>query len=168
MKVLDLLTSDVDKFFSRVDLSFVGYGCWNWIGAKTPSGYGVIRWRGEQRANRVSYKMFVGEIPKGKFVCHTCDNRACVNPGHLWIGSPKDNSQDMIKKGRQASGFRNGKYTQPHKTPSGSRHGMAKLSDKDVLAIRASSETTRDLAQKFSVHTDTILLIKRRKTWKNI
>lgn len=76
--------------------------CWVWIGARTGSGYGAHKFRGVRAhlAHRESYIRFVGEIPKGKLLMHSCDNPACVNPSHLTVGTYKDNIQDAIKKKR--------------------------------------------------------------------
>lgn len=75
--------------------------CWNFTGGKNNIGYGMIRDGKKMRtAHRVSYEEHIGKIPARMCVCHTCDNTLCCNPNHLWIGTLKDNSQDMMRKGR--------------------------------------------------------------------
>jgi hypothetical protein len=75
--------------------------CWNWIGAIGETGYGNfgIGYR-TYRAHRLSYEMHYGPIPSGMLVCHKCDNRKCVRPDHLFIGTHKDNMTDCSEKGR--------------------------------------------------------------------
>lgn len=83
------------RFWSRVEKSD---GCWIWRGSRIPQGYG--RMVGDRYAHRFSWEIHFGEIPVGKFVCHSCDNPPCVNPAHLWIGDARANSQDRDRKGR--------------------------------------------------------------------
>ena len=83
-------------------------GCWEWQGARFARGYGKVGWVFEDGtavglAHRASYLVFNGPISEGLMVCHTCDNRGCVNPAHLWLGSAADNHSDMVSKGRQPS-----------------------------------------------------------------
>lgn len=87
-----------------------GGGCIEWQGRKSFDGYGRVWFRGaEIGAHRVSYIMAIGEIPDGLYVCHTCDNRLCVNPEHLWLGTHIDNMNDMRSKGRGVGGENNQK-----------------------------------------------------------
>jgi len=78
--------------------------CWNWQGGKNNIGYGLIRDGKRMRTtHRVSYELNNGQIPTNLVVCHKCDNPKCINPDHLWVGTRKDNTQDMMKKGRHKS-----------------------------------------------------------------
>ena len=76
-------------------------GCWLWVGAISGSGYGRVFHEGRMwQAHRLSWVQFNGDIPDGTFVCHRCDTPSCVNPSHLFLGSPRDNVMDMVAKGR--------------------------------------------------------------------
>lgn len=83
--------------------------CWNWMASIKPNGYGQIgrggRGAGVVYAHRASWELVNGKIPDGLQVLHHCDNRRCVNPSHLFLGTQKDNIRDMLSKGRHISGF---------------------------------------------------------------
>lgn len=99
-------------------------GCWIWIGAKTYWGYGTRTNNGKtRRTHRISYELHIGAIPKGMCVLHSCDNPPCVNPDHLFLGTLKDNSQDMVAKGRSVAGIKN---------------GMCRLQESDIEQMRDS------------------------------
>lgn len=87
-----------EKLMSQV---IVGDGCWLWQGAVGSHGYGVIRIDGGNLlTHRLSHELFIGPIPEGLCVLHTCDVRRCVRPDHLWTGTKRDNVLDMVAKGR--------------------------------------------------------------------
>ena len=132
-------------------------GCQLWLGAHTKRmGYGTIFWE-EQivPAHKASWESINGPVPMGLLVLHKCDNPACINPNHLFLGTHKDNSDDKIEKGRRPS-F------------DGTRNGRNKLSEADVLAIRHSSETSGPLKKRYGVSATVINHIKRGKLWGNL
>jgi hypothetical protein len=86
-------------------------GCHEWVGFRNADGYGQLRVNGiVDRAHRVAYRLYVGEIPKGMHVCHKCDNPSCCNPEHLFLGSNNDNIKDSCTKNRRAIGERCGRF----------------------------------------------------------
>ena len=138
-------------------------GCWIWQGAiKNTSGkslaYGWITYRSKQmNAHRAAWIVNFGEIPDEMFECHTCDVPRCVNPEHLFLGSPSDNMRDMWAKKRHSS---------PTLGIIGSR--SAKLQLREVVQIRellAAGKMQRDIAAKFGVTQSSISLINAGKNW---
>ena len=165
---MKLTAKQLARFWNNVDVQGVE-DCWEWKGYKNPDGYGVIcisqpssrTGRLVIGAHRVSAYL-AGMNIDGLCVCHHCDNRRCVNPQHLFLGTYADNTRDMISKGRNIS------ITTPC---PGSRNGRAKLTEAEVLQIRALNArgvTKSTLADQFGVHADTIHSINSRKTWRHI
>lgn len=145
------ITPLVLRFFPKVQKTT---RCWLWTGSRYPNGYGYIylgpeqgRSRGRyEAAHRVSWRLHKGEIPTGLRVLHKCDNRRCVRPGHLFLGTSQDNSVDMIQKGR----------------------GCAKLTPVEVALIRSTPRHTYGLAQRLGVSRDTIYKVRNGRTWKHV
>jgi hypothetical protein len=149
-----LTASFVDRFWARV-VRRSEVECWNWTGRLNEDGYGPVNRLGERtKAHVVAYKLIKGE-PRGLHVLHTCDNRACCNPSHMFLGTNLDNVRDKVNKGRQ------------HRI-SGEANVRAKLTTQDVLAIRASAEKGVVLANRYGVTSVLISRIRLRKAWRHI
>lgn len=148
-----------ERFWGRVDKGRPD-ACWMWTGGTDKNGYGRISQGGKQRrAHRISYQIHHGAIPRGMFVCHSCDTPGCVNPAHLWLGTPADNTADRDQKGR-------------HWGPRGDTHPTAKLTEAHVRAIRrlyrTGKYTQAELGEQFGVTNTTVQLLVNRKTWGHV
>lgn len=141
-------------------------GCWFWLGKPTGSnGYGRILADGKYiQAHRYSYERFIGPIPNGMLVLHKCDTPLCVNPNHLFIGNYQDNSDDKVRKNRQARG-KSLSIAQGNQKRRGSINKNSKLTESDVLLILKDIRSQREIAKYFGVTQATIYLIKNGKTW---
>ena len=144
-----------EKFLARVKIDPVT-GCWNWQGMIRGNGYGAVKRDGKQQfAHRYSYTLFKGDIGDF-FVLHACDNRHCVNPDHLFLGTQKDNQSDMKQKGRHTFG---------EKSPN------AKLKTADVLEIyrlHGAGVGTIRIAKRFGITKNMAWLIVTGKSWEHL
>lgn len=168
--------SDVDarflsRFWSKVRK---GDGCWEWTAQLTLSGYGHFKLKtGKKvRAHRVSWEISHGVIPTGLFVCHVCDNRKCVRPDHLFLGTTDDNMADMVTKGRSPRGEKHMSRTSPQAVCRGEKAGMSKLTEKDVIEIRSlyagKKGDLKTLGERFGVTSANIRSIVSGKTWRHL
>lgn len=139
----------VDFIFARTKRSTDG--CMEWQKSCMSNGYPAIGVNYKVLSgHRLVWVMTRGAIPAGLFVCHKCDNRKCLNPDHLFLGSPKDNIQDAMNKGRAV-----------HTVMTGVKHPHSKLTRSDISAIRASTQSAVALAATYGVCVDTLKRAKR-------
>jgi hypothetical protein len=131
--------------------------CHLWTGGVLNSGYGQFSLgvQNNTLVHRFAWEQQFGPVPDGLQVCHTCDEPLCVNINHLWVGTPKDNADDMVEKGRQRSAY-------------GEKSASAKLTEKQVLEIRESDDLLRVLAVRYGMGQSQISKIKRREAWAHL
>ena len=141
------------RLHSRLDES----GCIIWTAYRDRFGYGRIGVKDSNSvlAHRVAYEFYVGPIPEGMGVLHRCDVPACINPEHLFIGTPLDNSNDKVSKGRD-------------RKVTGEKHWKSKLTADQVLEIRGNKGVQDQIARQYGVCQSTISSIKSMKIWRGI
>ena len=148
----------MERFWSKVDRTGE---CWNWTGCTDKDGYGRFWWDSKERsiaAPRAAIMVEGGDIPSGMMVCHTCDNRLCVNPNHLYLGNAQSNMSDKMQRGR-------------HKVSLGSKNGKATLDESTVKSIRrryANGEKQADIMRDLGISRQLVHDIVRRRSWKHI
>ena len=137
------------------------HSCWLWAGCKNRKGYGrfAVAHGNTVQAHRFAWSVRNGPAPEAMLVCHRCDTPNCVNPDHLFLGTPQDNSSDMVTKGRS-------------KGPSltGERNPAAKFTKKQIQAIRrlyvSSRRSQNELARDFGVSQSTVSRIVNFHNWR--
>ena len=145
-----MTAEDWGRLWSRVDTSAGAEACWPWQAAKTPKGY--PRFGDTDYVHRLVLELHSGTT--GPVACHSCDNPSCCNPCHLFWGSHRDNSQDMVAKSRSTRG---------------EKHGNARLTADQVAAIRkaqSDGERRRSVAARFGISIGTVGNIWRGETWR--
>lgn len=131
-------------------------GCLLWMGAVDLAGYGRLQWKGKaRRAHRLAYEVHRGAVPPDRFVCHKCDNPGCIEPNHLFLGTPLDNNRDMMKKGRQVFLV-------------GEKAGPARITEEVAKAILWDFRTQREISEAYGVSQGQVSRIKRGENWKHI
>lgn len=153
----------IDRFTAKYIVA--ENGCWIWTAAKSGTGYGRLYpgYGGQGfkvAAHRFSYEHFKGKIPEGMFVCHTCDNRLCVNPAHLFVGSHTDNMNDMHSKGRGRKNY-----------AKGGKHANAKFKDSDIPKIRGMRKNKipfKVIAEQYNVSEYAIQDIVYGRSWSHV
>lgn len=153
-------TEDVARFLDKMQITD---SCWIWIGARSSAGYGHFYFYDKVvLAHRFSYELFVGPIEPGKLILHRegCGNPICINPFHLYMGTDADNAQDRVRWGN-------------HISCCGEKNNSAKLSERDVLAIRSAHKSGEyisisAMADEFGVTRASISNVIRGVTWKHL
>ena len=151
-----------ERFFARFEPMLDDRGCWEWTGYIIPNGYGIMgNLRRHILAHRASWAIHHGSIPNGLLVCHKCDNRTCVNPAHLFVGTFRDNNRDCMVKGRKS-----------YLGMKGEKHPRSKLRAEQVLEIRSAAlpdcHAATRLAVKYGVRYSTISNIRAGRGWKHL
>lgn len=146
--------SPIERFWKHVNVIEDDDSCWEWQASCFENGYGQFILDGTHvKAHRYSYYLENGPLPEDIDICHSCDNRKCVRPKHLFPGTRSDNMQDASKKGRIARG---------------ERVPQSKLTESQVREIRQDTRPQWEIANQFGIDQGMVSKIKTRKSWKHV
>ena len=141
----------IERFWSKVEVRSEDE-CWEWRGSKDNQGYGSVGKIGNkwEKTHRIAYRLSKGDIPNGMCVCHSCDNRSCCNPSHLWLGSHKENMRDMAIK-KRAWGTK-----------------LDESMVKDIRKKYSEGQTLVQLSSNYGLSFQHVGRIVNRKCWKQV
>ena len=155
---MEYTDKDIARFWSRVDKTDDVNSCWEWTAAKINAGYGQVSLNGTTvLAHRFAWVLHFGDIPEGLCVLHKCDNRGCVRPDHLWLGTKADNQRDMVDKGRSAR-------------LQGEDHGRSKLTEAQAILIKNTYPAASQylLADVYGIDQSQISRIINGDNWRHL
>lgn len=147
--------SILDEFLNFINTMGNKDNCWLWEKTVNKNGYAILYHSKSIKLHRYSYEYFNGKIENGLYVCHKCDIRNCINPNHLFLGTHKDNMDDMIKKDR-------------HNVAKGESHYCSKLKCNDIYEIKIMLQKGIRIvviAKKYHVSPGAISKIKHNRSW---
>lgn len=145
-----------DRFMGYVDVGDAG-ACWLWTAGRARNGYGKFKLHGRTLgAHRLMYLLYYGNLPDNSQVCHTCDNRPCVNPKHLFLGTCRDNMKDKVSKHRQARGGTNGRSVFDETTAA------------EIKTLRRAGWKLTELAARFGVNASSISHLCIGRKWRHV
>lgn len=159
----------IERFWKKTKVSdeheWNGSPCIDWTAYRMPTGYGQFQIDGEPiGAHRAAFEIKNGEIPSGLFVCHRCDRRECVNPDHLFLGTPGDNMEDRDRKGRQARGEQNGRA----KATEGTVRLIKLFLERHPAQVGCKGGQLAFLQRWVDMSKTSLEHISRGTTWKHI
>ncbi len=154
--MIELSESDKLRFWAKVDVRGEDE-CWEWVASKNSDGYGTFGIQGKTCSpHRIAWVLASGEIPYGMRVCHHCDNRACANRNHLFLGTQKQNIRDAASKYRMSRG---------------ENHYRSNLEESDILAIRKrflEGESHVSISKDFGISQRQASRIANKKQWRHV